>query len=111
MKNTPRIKKLSNETINDLVMDNIYPWPLDFSTSLDDAMYVVGKLEGTQRAIVGARKKYYCWSGYYRGVKGEATEPTLPRAICVAALRAYGVLPGGKDFIGPNLRKKIKDRK
>ncbi len=62
------------------------------SDNLLDAWLVVKKMagNGTQRGIVNVRGKYFYWLCYWKRNRGEAKETTMPKAICVAALRAVG---------------------
>ena len=60
--------------------------------SINDAWQIVEKMtgQGTQRAVVNGRGKYFYWTCYWKGRRGEGKAETMPKAICLAALKAVG---------------------
>lgn len=46
---------------------------------------------GTQRGLVNVRGRYYAWTCYWNGNKGEGIASEFAMAICLAAIQAKGV--------------------
>jgi len=68
------------------------------TTDMNQAEMVINKFirRGTQRGLVNCRGRYYAWTCYWKGTSGEGVAPHLGQAICLAALQAKGVIPGGR---------------
>lgn len=100
----PNFSKLSNGQIDRLISHDFYGMDYNMVRYADymlNAWQLHYKLidGGTQRLTVHVRGKYYSYHCAHKGIIGEAIEETAERAICIAILRAYKIIPGWKSII------------